>query len=82
MAKREQIAEIFRAQHPELYTGQAEVHLTIAGMMQNYNKKFSEMRTSNMYKLSGLKIYPLTSVKGFDGENRQLCKYNMFRLIN
>ena len=52
----------------------------IAGMMQNYNKNFSELRISNMCKLIGVNIYRLPSVKGFDGENRQLCMCNIFTL--
>ena len=48
--------------------------------MQNYNKKFSKLRISNVYKLVGVKIYPLPSVKSFDSENRQLCTCNMFTL--
>ena len=59
MAHREKKAEIFRAQFPECYTMEAnkEVHPTIAGMMQNYNKKFSELRIRNMCKLARVKIY-------------------------
>ena len=74
MAEREQKPEIFRAQYQERYTWgpNKEVHPTIAGMIQNYNKKFSELRISNMRKLEGVKCYRLTSVKGFDGENQQL----------
>ena len=48
--------------------------------MQNYNKKFSELRISNVCKLAGVKIYRLPSVKGFDGENGQLRTCNMFSL--
>ena len=33
-----------------------------------------------MCKLTGVKIYQLTSVKGFDGENGQLQMCNMFTL--
>ena len=56
--EREEKAEIFRAQFPECYTMEAnkEVHPTIAGMMQNYNKKFSELRISNVCDLAGVKI--------------------------
>ena len=59
MAKYEQKAEIFWAQYPECYTGgkNTEVHPTIAGMMQNYNKKFSELCIRNMCKLVGVNIY-------------------------
>ena len=59
VAEREKKAEIFRAQYPERYTGgtNTEVHPKIAGMMQNYNKKFSEIRISNVCKLAGVKIY-------------------------
>ena len=53
---------------------------TIAGMMQNYNKKFSKMRISNVCKLAGVEIYRLPSVKGFDCENGQLCTCNMSTL--
>ena len=53
---------------------------TVAGMIHNYNKKFSVMRISNVCKLSEVKIYQLTSVKVFDGENGQLCTCNMFKL--
>ena len=56
------------------------MHPTKAGMMQNYNKNFSELRISNVCKLAEVKIYRLPSVKGFDGENGQLCTYNMFTL--
>ena len=52
----------------------------IAGMMQNYNKKFYEMSISNVCKMSGVKIYQLLSVKGFDGENGQICMCNTFTL--
>ena len=33
-----------------------------------------------MCKLAGVKIYRLPSVKGFDGENKQLRTCNMFTL--
>ena len=33
-----------------------------------------------MCKLVGLKFYRLPSVKGFDGENGQLCTCNIFTL--
>ena len=71
IAEHEQKEEKFRAQYPEHYTGvtNTEVHPTIEGMIQNYNKKFSELRISNVCKLSGVKIYRLPSVKGFDGDN-------------
>ena len=49
-------------------------------MMQNYNKKFSELHISNVCKLTGVKIYQLPSVMGFDCENGQLCTCNMFTL--
>ena len=48
--------------------------------MQNYKKKFSELRISNVCKLAGVNIYRLPSVKGIDVENRQLCTCNMFTL--
>ena len=48
--------------------------------MQNYNKKISELRISNVRKLAGIKIYQLPSVKIFDSDNRQLCTCNMFTL--
>ena len=48
--------------------------------MQNYNKKFSKLRIRNVCNLAGVKIYRLPSVKGFDGENRQLHTCNMFTL--
>ena len=50
MDKREKKVEIFQAQYPERYTGEAntKVHPTIAGMLQNYNKKFSELHISNV----------------------------------
>ena len=43
MEEREKKAEIFWAQYPECYTGREniEVNPMIAGVMQNYNKKFS-----------------------------------------
>ena len=56
------------------------MHPIISGMMQNYKKKFSELRISNVCKLEGVKIYQLPSVKVFDGENRQFCMCNMFTL--
>ena len=79
-AEREQKAEIFWAQYLERYTGgtNIEVHPTIAGMMQNYNRKFSELRISNVCKLTGVKLYQLLGVTGFDGENRQLRTCSMF----
>ena len=82
MAEREQQAEIFRSHYPERYTGgtNTEVHPTIESMMQNCNKKFSELRISNVCKLAGVKIYRLTRVKGFDGANGQLCTCRMFTL--
>ena len=48
--EREKKAELFQAHYPERYTGRTNtvVHPTISGMMQNYNKKFSELRISNM----------------------------------
>ena len=49
-------------------------------MMQNYNRKFSELRISNVCKLAGIKIYRLPSVKGFDGENGKLRKDKIFTL--
>ena len=75
MAEREQKAEIFWAQYLERYTGgtKTEVHPKIAGMVQNYKKKFSELCIINVCKLAGVKIYGLPSVKGFDGDNGQLC---------
>ena len=71
MEEREQKSENFRAQYPERYTrdSNTEVHSTIVGMIQNYNKKFSKLCISNVCKLEGVKIYRLLSVKGFDGEN-------------
>ena len=82
MTDREQKAEIFQAQYPERYTGEAntEVQPTITGVTQNYNKKFSKLRISNVCKLAEVKIYKLLSLKGFDGEKGQLCMYNMFTL--
>ena len=58
-AECEQKAEIFRAKYPERYTRgtSTEVHPMIAGMMQNYNKKFSKLRISNLCKLAGVKNY-------------------------
>ena len=66
--------EIFWSQYPERYTGEANTELkpAIAGMMQNYNKRFSELCISNVCNMAGVKKYRLTSVKGFDGENQQL----------
>ena len=82
MEEREQKAEHFRAQYPERYTGDAntEVHSTIVGMIQNYNKKFYKLCISNMCKLEGVKIYQLLSVKGFESENGKICTCNMFTL--
>ena len=59
-------AEIFIAKYPEHYTGvaNADVHPKISGMMQSYNKKFSELRISNLCKLSGVNIYLLPSENG------------------
>ena len=48
--------------------------------MQNYNKKFSELRISNVCKLAGVKFYRLPIVKGFDGDNGQIYTCNMFTL--
>ena len=50
MAEHEQKAEIVSEQYPERYTGgtRTEVHPEISHMMQNYNKKFSELRISNV----------------------------------
>ena len=56
------------------------MHPTIAGMMHNYNKKFSKLRISNVCKLAGVKFYQLPSVKGFDSENGKICTCNMFTL--
>ena len=56
------------------------MHPKIAGMMQKYNKKFSELRISNVCKLEGVKIYRLPNVKGFDIEKGQLRTCNMFNL--
>ena len=82
MAERKQKVEIFRKQYPERYTGEAntEVHPKIAGMIQNYNKKFSELRIRNVCKLVGVKIYQLQSVKGLDEENGQFCTCTMLTL--
>ena len=65
MADHEQKAEIFHLHYPERYTGgtNTEEHYSIAGMMHNYNKKFSELRISNMCKLAGVNIYRLPSEK-------------------
>ena len=72
MSECEQKAEIFRSHYPERHKGGAktEVHPTISGMMQNYNKKFSELRIRKVCKLA----------KGFDVENGQLRTCNMFTL--
>ena len=56
------------------------MHPTIVGMMQNYNKKFSKLRISNVCKLAGVKIYRLPSVKGFESDNRQIFMCNVFAL--
>ena len=50
MVEHEQKAEIFWAQYPKLYTGEAktEVQPTIAGMMQNYNMNFPELHIRNL----------------------------------
>ena len=57
MVEREQKVEVFRAQYPERYTGEAniEVHPATAGMVHNYNRNFSKMRISNVCELAGLK---------------------------
>ena len=82
MEAHEEKLEIFRSNYPECYTGgeNTEVHPTIAGMKKNYNKNFSELRISNLCKLAGVKNYRLPSVKGFDGENGQLCTCKIFTL--
>ena len=82
MVEREKKAEIFRAQYPEHYTGEANIEVppTITGMMQNYNKKFSKLLIRNVCKLAGVNIYQLMSVKVFDSENGQLRTYSMFTL--
>ena len=49
--------------------------------MNFYNNNFSKLRIRNVCKLAGVKFYGLTSVKGFDGENRKLHTCNMFTLI-
>ena len=56
------------------------MHPTIAGMMQDYNKKVSGLCIRNVCKLEGVNIYGLTSVKAFEGENRQLHTCNIFTL--
>ena len=56
------------------------MHHRIEGMIQNYYKKFSELRISNVYKLSGVKMYRLPSVKSFEGENGKLRTCNIFTL--
>ena len=48
--------------------------------MNFYNNNFSKLRIRNVCKLAGVKFYRLPSVKGFDGENRQLHMCNMFTL--
>ena len=48
--------------------------------MHNYNKNFSKLRIRNVCKLAGVKNFRLPSVKGFEGENGQLCTCNMFTL--
>ena len=64
-----------------LYMGaNPEVHPTIAGIMQNYNKNLSELRKSNVYKLVGVNIYQLPSVNDFGCGNGQLRRCNMFKL--
>ena len=52
----------------------------IAGIMQNYNKKFSGLRLRNVCNLVGVNIYRLTVVKGFDCDNGKLCTCNMLKL--
>ena len=82
MAEREKKNGNISGTVPRPYTGEAktEVHPTISGMMHNYNKQFSEQNTSNVCKLAGVKNYQVPSVKGFDGDNRQLCTCNMLTL--
>ena len=82
MAECEQKVEIFRAKYPERYIGgsNTEVHPTISVMMQNYNNKFSKLHIRNVCNLAGVKFYQFTSVKGFDGDNGQLCTCNMYML--
>ena len=80
MSEQKQKVGIFQAQYLECYTGEAniEVNPTIAGMIQFYNKNFSELCINNVGNLAGVNNYQLPSVKGFDGENGQICTYNMF----
>ena len=82
MSEREKKAEIFQAQYPERYTGEAntEAQPRISDMMKNYNKNLSELRIRNVCNFTGVKIYRLPSIKGFDGENGQLFICNMFTL--
>ena len=49
-------------------------------MIHNYNKKFSELRTSNVCNMKGVKNYRLPSVKGFDSKDGQLPMCNIFIL--
>ena len=58
-----------------------EVHATIAEIVQNYNNKFYDLRIINVCKLAGVKVYRLSSVKCFGGENGKLRTCNMFKLI-
>ena len=53
---------------------------TISGMMQNYNKRFSELRIRKVCNLVGVNIYRLSRVNGSDSENGHLCMCNMFTL--
>ena len=58
MAERKQKVEIFRAQYPESYTGEANtyVHPTIADTMQKYDKIFAELHIIILCKLAGVKF--------------------------
>ena len=50
MSESEQKMEIFWEQYPYCYTGEAntEVNPEIAGMIHNYNRKFFELRISQV----------------------------------
>ena len=59
MSNHEEKAEIYQAQYPERYTREAntEVHPTVAGMIQFYNKNFSKLRIINVCNMEVVKNY-------------------------
>ena len=81
-ADRDEKSEVFRAEFADRYTGalNANVHPTIASMMNDYNKKIDGLRISQLCKAAGCLLYRLPSAKGFSGENGRLRTCSMFSL--